>query len=99
MSRAVSPLKPVTVRLPEDDLKRLKNEADELGVSLGVLLRILVRQTLRGTSGLGRLQRAQALRDAGAHFAEQAAVQSYTEEDAVALSRAARKRLAEQRTR
>ncbi|MDR9390724.1 MAG: ribbon-helix-helix protein, CopG family [Trueperaceae bacterium] len=41
-------LTPFTVRLPEADAARLRAEAEELGVSVAVLLRILVRQSLRG---------------------------------------------------
>lgn len=41
-------LTPFTVRLPEADAARLRAEAEDLGVSVAVLLRILVRQSLRG---------------------------------------------------
>jgi hypothetical protein len=97
VGHSASTLKPVTVRLPEEDLVRLKDEADELGVSLAVLLRIMVRQQLRATPHMGGLRRANALRSASLHFAGKAETSGYAEEDAVAMSRAARKRLAESR--
>ena len=90
-------LKPITVRLPEDDLEKARQEAEALGVSVGVYLRILFRQSLRSTPDPleVRQRRAEALRELGEVMS--AELGGATEEDAVRLAKEARKRLSAQR--
>ena len=88
-------LTPFTVRLPEADAERLRAEAADLGVSVAVLLRILVRQSLReGGSVVGPPSGAsplpprrardliEAARDAGLGDAEVAALLRRGRDDA-----------------
>ena len=88
-------LKPITVRLPEDDLEKARQEADALGVSVGVYLRMLFRQGLRSTPDPleVRAARAEALREFGEVMSAELEEQGTTEEDAVRLAKEARKRL------
>ena len=55
-------LKPTPVRLLEDDLERAHQEAEALGVSVGVYLWMLFRQSLRNTPDPLALRDAQAPR-------------------------------------
>ena len=89
-------LKPVTVRLPEDDLERIRREAEALEVSVDVYLRMLFQQNLRSTpdSLEVRKRRAEALKEFGEVFSAELEEQGVTQEDAVRLAREARKRLA-----
>lgn len=90
-------LKPITVRLPEEDLELARKEAEALGVGVGVYLRMLFRQSLRGSVAAkgDRQARADALR----RFAEVMAdeVEGLEEGDAVRLAKGVRKRLAAER--
>lgn len=92
-------LKPITVRLPEDDLELARKEAEALGVSVGVYLRMVFRQSLRSAPDPldVRQRRAEALRKFGEVLSEDLEAQGVTEEDAVRLAKAARKRLAAER--
>ena len=92
-------LKPVTVRLPEDDLERARQEAEALGVSVGVYLRMLFRQSLRSTpdSSAVRERRAEALRQFSEVMSAELEGQDTTVEDAVRLAKEARKSLAAKR--
>lgn len=102
-------LKPITVRLPEDDLELARKEAEALGVSVGVYLRMLFRQSLRNTPGplkaspleAGPLEvrqrRAEALRQFGEVMPAELEAQGVSEDDAVRLAKEARKRLANER--
>lgn len=94
-----SSLKPITVRLPEDDLELARAEAEALGISVGVYLRMLFRQSLRGVSDPPevRRRRSEALRRFGNAMSAEVETQGTTEEDAVRLAREARKRLAAKR--
>ena len=92
-------LKPITVRLPEDDLELARKEAEALGVSVGVYLRMLFRQSLHNTPDPleVRQRRAEALRQFGEVMSAELETQGVTEEDAVRLAKEARKRLADER--
>lgn len=92
-------LKPITVRLPEDDLERARQDAEVLGVSVDVYLQMLFRQSLRGSpdSLEVRKRRAEALKEFGEVFSAELEEKGVTEEDAVRLAREARKRLAAKR--
>ena len=89
-------LKPITVRLPEDDLELARKEAEALGVSVGVYLRLLFRQSLRTAPDPldVRQRRAEALKQFGKVLSNDLEAQGVTEEGAVRLAKAARKRLA-----
>ena len=55
-------LKAITVRLPEGDLELVRNEAEALGVSVGVYLRMMFRQSIRvKEAGARRQARNEAL--------------------------------------
>ena len=92
-------LKPITVRLPEDDLERARQAAKVLGVSVDIYLQMLFRQSLRGSPDPleVRKRRAEALREFGEVFSAELEEKGVTEEDAVRLAREARKRLAAKR--
>lgn len=92
-------LKPITVRLPEDDLERARQDAEVLGVSVDVYLQMLFRRSLRGSpdSLEVRKRRAEALRQFSEIMSAELEKQGTTEEDAVRLAREARKDLAAQK--
>ena len=92
-------LKPITVRLPEDDLERARQDAEVLGVSVDVYLQMLFRQSLRSSSDPleVRERRAEALRQFSEIMSAELEKQGTTEEDAVRLAREARKHLAAQK--
>ncbi len=92
-----SSLKPITVRLPEEDFLLVKQEAEALGVSVGVFLRILVRQSLRYQPEDKAARRATALRHLSHVLSREAEAAGITEEEALRISKAARKRLSQER--
>lgn len=91
-----SSLKPVTVRLPEEDVALAQQEAEALGISVGVFLRMLVRQSLRRDNDTHR--RADALRRFSKVMAAEAQQQGLTEDDILQLTKRARKDLASHHT-
>ena len=90
---ARSSLKPVTLRLPEEDLRHVQREAEQLGVSVGVYLRMLVRQSMRHQPDVGGFRRAHALKRLSNAMAAEASEKGYTEEDVARLSKEARRHL------
>lgn len=87
---ASSSLKPITLRLPEADLVRAREEAEALGVSVGVYLRMLVRQSLRHAPDPLATRRADALRHFSDAVSEEAEARGYTEDDIVTMTKRAR---------
>lgn len=96
---ASSTLKAVTVRLPEEDLELARQEAGVLGISVGVYLRLVLRQSLRYKVDpvAMRERRADALRRFSEVMAAEAEGRGYTEDDVLRSSKEARKRLAAER--
>lgn len=94
-----SALKPITVRLPADDLELARKEAEALGISVGVYLRMLFRQSLRSAPDPLeiRQRRAEALRQFAEVLSAEFAAQNLSEQDAARLAKEARKRLAAER--
>jgi hypothetical protein len=86
-------LKPITVRLPEEDLEYARKEAEELGISVGVYLRLMFRQSIR-TKDTSSQKRTEALNAFSKMISAEAEEKGYNEEDAVRLAKEARKRLA-----
>ena len=87
-------LKPITIRLPEDDLELARTEAEALGISVGVYLRMLFRQSLR--TPLDPLKNRQGWVEALRYFGEilSGELEDISQEDALRLAKSARKRLA-----
>ena len=94
-----SALKPITVRLPADDLELARKEAEALGISVGVYLRMLFRQSLRSAPDPleTRQHRAEALREFAEILSAEFVTQNLSEQDAARLAKEARKRLAAER--
>jgi hypothetical protein len=90
-------LKPITVRLPEEDLELARREAETLGISVGVYLRMVFRQSLRQRAGSDLARKAAAIRFMSEAMSIEAAEKGYTEDDLLHLSKEARKRLAAER--
>ena len=90
-------LKPVTLRLPEDDLSYVRQEAEALGVSTGVYLRILVRQSLERKRQVSAQQKATALQAMSELLAPAAKEQGLSEKDILTMTKKARKELAPER--
>ena len=86
-------LKPITVRLPEEDLEYARKEAEALGISVGVYLRLMFRQSIRAKDTKGK-QRAEALKAFSKVMSAEAEEKGLSEDDAIRLAKEARKRLA-----
>lgn len=87
-------LQSVTLRLPEDDLSYVKQEAEALGISTDVYLRILVGQSLARKRQVTSQQKATALQTISNLLAPAAAEQGLSEQDILAMTKKARKELA-----
>lgn len=88
-------LKPVTVRLPQEDLLIAEREAEALGVGVGVYLRILVRQGLRKDERASK--RADALLNFSRAMSAAVNAKDYNEKDIAAMTKQARKKVATKR--
>ncbi len=85
-------LKPLTVSLPEKDLKYARTKAEALGISVGVYHRLMFRQSIR-TKDANSEKRAEALKAFSKVMSNEAEENSYQEDDVVYLAKAARKHL------
>ena len=74
-----------------------RQEAETLGVSVSVYLRMLFRQSLSQRGNGDAARKAAALRFMSDAMSQEASVQDFSEDDILRLSKAARKRLAAER--
>lgn len=88
-------LKPITLRLPEGDLSYVKQEAESLGISTGVYLRILVKQSLAAKQHTSTLHQANALRSMSDILAPVASAKGLSETDILQMTKTARKEIAQ----
>lgn len=91
----LSSLKPITLRLPEEDLSFVNNEAEKLGITAGVYLRILVKESLNNRR-TGAIHQASLLRTLQTGLTKEVERQGLDEEDILKSAKQARKDVAEQ---
>jgi len=92
---SLSSLKPITLRLAQDDLSYIKQEAASLGISAGVYLRILVKQSLATKRQISAQQKANALRNMSDILRTEASVQDLSEAEILEMTKNARKEISQ----
>ena len=89
-------LKPMTVRLPEDDLSFVKAEAEKLGITAGVYVRILLRQSLDAKRSQGHTKQAFAFKAMQDVLSKAANRQGVGEKDVLSTLKQVRREVAEE---
>lgn len=91
----LSSLKPITLRLPEEDLSFVNHEAEKLGITAGVYLRILVKESLN-SKRTGASHQVSILRTLQTNLTQEVERQGLDEQDILKSAKQARKEIAEQ---
>ena len=89
----LSSLKPITLRLAQDDLAYIKQEAASLGISAGVYLRILVKQSLAAKRHVSAQQKAKALRNMHNILSTDSSTQDLSDSEILEMTKNARKEI------